>query len=103
MQASVGPSTRCCSTCGRETSGPHLGAHDPLTPKSQSASQQKLYPRCHDSSPCTDIGRVAAPAPTGSPIFSAYHSDVIYYGRNLADYLEREFSTHDRRTPAADS
>ncbi|MET0789146.1 MAG: hypothetical protein ABWY33_07885 [Cellulomonas sp.] len=34
----------------------------------------------------------AGPAPTGTPVFSIYQTDVIHYGRDLADYLAREFS-----------
>ncbi|GAB2674769.1 hypothetical protein [Thalassiella azotivora] len=33
----------------------------------------------------------AAPAPTGSPVFSVYQTDVIYYGNDLVDYLHHEF------------
>ena len=32
------------------------------------------------------------PAENGNPIFSVYQTDIIYYGCNLADYLENEFS-----------
>ncbi len=45
----------------------------------------------------------AAPAPTGSPVFSVYQTDVIYYGDNLLDYVAHEFHTpprhptHDQR------
>src|SRR5262245_57554368 len=31
------------------------------------------------------------PHEAGNPVFSVFHSDVIYYGANLADYFEREF------------
>lgn len=33
----------------------------------------------------------AAPAGTGSPVFSVHQTDVIYYGTDLADYVAREF------------
>lgn len=33
----------------------------------------------------------AAPAPTGSPVFSVYQTDVVYYGNDLADYVAYEF------------
>ena len=33
----------------------------------------------------------AAPAPSGSPVFSVWQSDTIYYGRNLVDYLRNEW------------
>jgi hypothetical protein len=33
----------------------------------------------------------AAPAPAGSPLFSVYQTDVIYYGSDLADYFTNEF------------
>lgn len=33
----------------------------------------------------------AAPAPAGSPVFSVYQTDVIYYGDDLADYIAYEF------------
>ncbi len=29
--------------------------------------------------------------PAGAPVFYVYQTDVIYYGRNLVDYLRREF------------
>ena len=35
----------------------------------------------------------AAPAPTPSPVFSVYQSDVIYYGSDLLDYVRREFGS----------
>jgi hypothetical protein len=41
----------------------------------------------------------AAPAPAGSPVFSVHQTDVIYYGRNLADYFAHEFGS--RRLPLA--
>ena len=44
---------------------------------------------------------VAAPAPNGSPVFSAYQSDVIYYGKDLDDYLNREFGSRSHQTPPA--
>ncbi len=31
------------------------------------------------------------PFERGNPVFSVYQSDIIYYGADLADYLEREF------------
>lgn len=45
----------------------------------------------------------AAPEPSGAPVFSAYQTDVIYYGTDLADYCAYEFlgettgRTHHRR------
>ena len=42
----------------------------------------------------------AAPAPSPAPVFSVHQTDVIYYGRDLADYLEHEFGT--TRTWGAD-
>lgn len=33
----------------------------------------------------------AAPAGTGSPVFSVHQTDVIHYGTDLADYVAREF------------
>jgi hypothetical protein len=33
----------------------------------------------------------------GNPVFSVYQSDVIYYGANLTDYFEREFTGGDYR------
>jgi hypothetical protein len=33
----------------------------------------------------------AEPAPSGSPVFSVYQTDVIYYGADLDDYVVREF------------
>jgi hypothetical protein len=32
----------------------------------------------------------AAPSVSGAPVFSVYHTDVIYYGSDLVDYLRRE-------------
>lgn len=31
-----------------------------------------------------------SPAEEGNPVFSVYHADVIYYGFDLMDYLEKE-------------
>jgi hypothetical protein len=40
------------------------------------------------------------PNEAGSPVFSVFYSDVIYYGANLADYFEREFAGwHHRPWP----
>lgn len=35
----------------------------------------------------------AAPAPANSPVLSVMQSDVLYYGANLAGYVEQEFSS----------
>lgn len=35
---------------------------------------------------------VEEPHEAGNPVLSVFHSDVIYYGTNLADYFEREFA-----------
>lgn len=35
-----------------------------------------------------------APAESDNPIFSVYQTDIIYYGSNLGEYLENEFSTN---------
>src|SRR5262249_25570279 len=32
-----------------------------------------------------------APCEEGNPIFSVYQTDIIYYGRDLFEYLENEF------------
>ena len=32
------------------------------------------------------------PNEAGNPVFSVYQTDIIYYGANLSDYLEHEFS-----------
>jgi hypothetical protein len=32
------------------------------------------------------------PHEAGNPVFSVYQSDVIYYGTDLTDYFEREFT-----------
>lgn len=32
----------------------------------------------------------ATPSQAGNPVFSVYQSDVIHYGADLADYLDRE-------------
>lgn len=42
-----------------------------------------------------------APAPDGSPVFSVYQTDVIYYGSDLADYCSREF-LRESRGPVSD-
>ncbi|AII57433.1 hypothetical protein ASJ33_01540 [Dehalococcoides mccartyi] len=45
----------------------------------------KLIPICsHRYIPDT-------PCEAGNPVFSVYQTDIIYYGRNLGDYLEIEF------------
>lgn len=47
----------------------------------------------------------AGPEWSGAPVFSAYQTDVIYYGADLADYCIHEFlgeptgRTHRRRIP----
>jgi hypothetical protein len=33
----------------------------------------------------------AAPVAAGAPVFSVYQTDVIFYGANLLDYVQREF------------
>jgi hypothetical protein len=33
----------------------------------------------------------AAPAPSGSPVFSVHQTDVIYYGHDVLSYLKHEF------------
>jgi hypothetical protein len=37
----------------------------------------------------------AAPAPPGSPVFSVYQTDVVYYGDDLADYIAHEFKVEE--------
>jgi len=37
------------------------------------------------------------PHEAGNPVFSVFGIDAIHYGVDLADYLEREFSSWDRR------
>ena len=32
----------------------------------------------------------ATPSRTGNPVFSVYQSDIIHYGADLADYIDRE-------------
>jgi hypothetical protein len=39
------------------------------------------------------------PAASGNPVFSIHQSDVIHYGRDLPDYLEREFRPSVGRHP----
>jgi hypothetical protein len=34
----------------------------------------------------------ALPAEAGNPIFSVYQTDIIYYGRDLSEYIENEFA-----------
>jgi hypothetical protein len=41
------------------------------------------------------------PHETGNPVFSILGTDAIYYGANLKDYFEREFTGwHSRPWPA---
>jgi hypothetical protein len=43
----------------------------------------------------------AAPAPAGSPVFSVYQTDVIYYGSDLVSYFQSEFfNIPDRKSPS---
>jgi hypothetical protein len=37
------------------------------------------------------------PHESGNPVFSVFHSDIIYYGANLEDYFEREFAGWNQR------
>jgi hypothetical protein len=37
------------------------------------------------------------PNEAGNPVFSVHQSDIILYGTNLANYLEREFRNHRHR------
>lgn len=37
------------------------------------------------------------PHESGNPIFSAYQSDIIYYGRDLADYFDHELNRNANR------
>lgn len=37
------------------------------------------------------------PHESGNPVFSVYQSDVIYYGADLIDYFEREFTGYSNR------
>ena len=34
----------------------------------------------------------AAPSPSGSPVFSVWQTDVIFYGANLLEYLANEMA-----------
>jgi hypothetical protein len=45
----------------------------------------------------------AAPAPTPSPVFSVYQTDVIYYGADLLDYVSREFGPSEPRWSTMDA
>jgi len=36
-------------------------------------------------------------------VFSVYQTDIIHYGRNLPDYLEREFRATRPNDPIADA
>lgn len=40
------------------------------------------------------------PNETGNPVFSIYGVDAIYYGANLTDYFEREFTGWNKPWPA---
>lgn len=33
----------------------------------------------------------ASPSPSGSPVFSVWQTDIVYYGANLLEYLANEF------------
>lgn len=39
----------------------------------------------------------AEPCQPGNPVFSIMHTDIIYYGANLADYLVTEFIDREHR------
>jgi len=41
----------------------------------------------------------AQPSVAGNPVFSVWQSDITYYGRDLTDYLNREFCASDHRAP----
>jgi hypothetical protein len=41
----------------------------------------------------------AEPAPRAAPVFSVYQTDVIYYGNDLADYIDHEFGMSKPWTP----
>lgn len=41
----------------------------------------------------------AAPTARSAPVFSVYHTDVIYYGDNLLDYISKEFWLASRPWP----
>jgi hypothetical protein len=43
----------------------------------------------------------AEPAASGNPVFSVYGTGIIFYGRDLRDYLEREFRHSEDRNPVA--
>jgi hypothetical protein len=43
----------------------------------------------------------AEPSESGNPVFSVYQSDIIYYGKDLADFFKIEFSSTPR-LPAAE-
>jgi hypothetical protein len=40
----------------------------------------------------------ADPSEPGNPVFSVYQTDIIYYGADLMDYLQNEFSYYFGRT-----
>lgn len=39
-----------------------------------------------------------SPHEAGNPVFSVYQTDIIYYGSDLANYLENEFAYYFSRT-----
>jgi hypothetical protein len=41
------------------------------------------------------------PTEPGNPVFSVYQSDIIYYGHDLLDFLDREFRTPADKPPIA--
>lgn len=44
----------------------------------------------------------ASPCEDGNPVFSVYQSDIVYYGADLSDYLQREaYGGTDRKWPDA--
>ncbi|WP_421742383.1 hypothetical protein [Cellulomonas sp.] len=45
----------------------------------------------------------SGPAAPGTPVFSIYQTDVIYYGSDLADYLERELLGRSSPVPVPDA
>jgi len=38
------------------------------------------------------------PRKSGNPVFSVFQTDIIYYGANLGDHIENEFSFHFGRS-----
>ena len=97
-----GRSTGSSSTSSRTTSGRRPGVHDrPTSARRRPVGTSQTVPTMvpvysHRYLP-------SGPAAPGTPVFSIYQTDVIHYGSDLADYLERELLGRSSPVPAPDA